>query len=210
MSEQKFFKYQFNKLNELDNFFVNKTNKDTYDIIINSNMNEHIFLLGPDKSGKTHLLNIWVKKNNAIKYNNNFQEIISSNQNVAIDNIFETIIEEEIFHIINHCNNTKLKILSTSNIDLMNFKFNLKDLYSRMRTFYHLKINDPDEEMCKIILTKLLYERQVIVKNNEIFDFIFNRVKRTYKELYLIIEKLDNLSLEKKRQLTIPLIKEIL
>ena len=41
-------------------------------------------------------------------------------------------------------------------------------------------------------------------------DYIFVRVNRTYYDIYLIVEKLDKLSLEKKRQLTLPLIKEIL
>ena len=64
--------------------------------------------------------------------------------------------------------------------------------------------------MCKIFLTKLFYEKQIIIKNKEIFDYIFLRVNRTYYDIYIIVEKLDKLSLEKKRQLTIPLIKEIL
>ena len=39
--------------------------------------------------------------------------------------------------------------------------------------------------MCKIIMTKLFYEKQIIVKNKDIFDFILNRITRTYKNLYL-------------------------
>ena len=64
--------------------------------------------------------------------------------------------------------------------------------------------------MCKMLMTKLFSDKQIIIKNKEIFDFIFNRVNRTYNDIYKFIEKIDSLSLEKKRQLTIPLIKEIL
>ena len=39
---------------------------------------------------------------------------------------------------------------------------------------------------------------------------IFVRANRTYYDIYLLVEKIDKLSLEKKRELTIPLIKEIL
>ena len=59
-------------------------------------------------------------------------------------------------------------------------------------------------------MTKLFYEKQIIIKNNEIFDYIFNRVTRTYENIYYLVQKIDSLSLEKKRQLTIPLLKEIL
>ena len=64
--------------------------------------------------------------------------------------------------------------------------------------------------MIKIIFTKLLIEKQFIIKNPEIFEFLINRIERSYQSIYNLVDKLDKLSLEKKRQLTIPLIKEIL
>ena len=60
------------------------------------------------------------------------------------------------------------------------------------------------------ILTKLLIEKQFIINKNDIFEFILRRVNRSYQGIHDIVNKLDILSLEKKRQLTIPLIKEIL
>ena len=64
--------------------------------------------------------------------------------------------------------------------------------------------------MIKIILTKLLIEKQFIIKNPEIFEFLVKRIERSYQSIYNLVDKLDKLSLEKKRQLTIPLIKEII
>ena len=75
---------------------------------------------------------------------------------------------------------------------------------------YLLEINNPDDEMLLTILTKLLLDKQFIINSNDIFDYILRRVDRSYKGIYDIVDKLDILSLEKKRQLTIPLIKEIL
>ena len=59
-------------------------------------------------------------------------------------------------------------------------------------------------------VTKLLVDKQFIVNSNEILDYILRRVDRSYQAINEIVTKLDVLSLEKKRQLTIPLIKEIL
>ena len=87
MTSQKYFDYKFSVNKEEDNFFINKTNQDAFQTIINHNLNENIFLFGPKKSGKTHLINIWKKKNNAIIYNNNFSDIIKLNSNIAIDDI---------------------------------------------------------------------------------------------------------------------------
>jgi len=210
MSVQSFFNYQFNNKNDKDNFFVNNTNLNAYNLLIDNNFDQNIFLFGPIKSGKSHLLKMWKEKNEAIILDNNFNEIINLKKNIAIDNIFNNKSEEEIFHIINHCKTFNLKILATSSIELINYNYLLPDFISRLKSFYHIKINEPDEEMCKIILTKFFYEKQIIVKNKEIFDYIFVRVNRTYYDIYLLVEKIDKLSLEKKRELTIPLIKEIL
>ena len=74
----------------------------------------------------------------------------------------------------------------------------------------NLEINQPNDEMLLNILTKLLVEKQFIITSNDIFEYILRRVDRTYEGINNIVNKLDILSLEKKRQLTIPLIKEIL
>ena len=211
MNIQTSFNYHLTENKDKENFFVNTTNKIAYNIIINNSFAQNLILYGENKSGKSHLINIWMKLNNAILFdNNNFDKIINNKNNVAIDDLTSISSEEEIFHIINHCKSYELKILATSSIDLNNHTFIFQDLLSRLRAFYHTKINNPDEEMCKIILTKFFYEKQIIVKNKEIFDFIFKRISRTYFDIYQIVEKIDKLSLEKKRQLTIPLIKEIL
>ena len=57
-------------------FFVNKTNYYAFNALIN---NETIcsFLYGPKKSGKTSLARIWLKKNNAIQYNNNNELLLN-------------------------------------------------------------------------------------------------------------------------------------
>jgi len=60
------------------------------------------------------------------------------------------------------------------------------------------------------ILTKLLIDRQFIINTNDIFNFIIRRIDRSYESVYNTVDKLDILSIEKKRQLTIPLIKEII
>jgi len=210
MNFQQYFNYQFIEKKDENNYFVNETNRDAFDVITDNNFDQNIFLFAPKKSGKSHLINIWKEKNNALIFYKNFSKIIKSNNNVAVDDTLLSRSEEELFHIINHCKLFNLKIFLTSSVDLNNLNFKLKDLYSRLRSFYYLKINMPNDEMCKMYMTKLFLEKQIIIKNKEIFDYIFNRVNRTYIDIYSVVEKIDNLSLEKKRQLTIPLIREIL
>ena len=210
MSYQNFFNYQFLSKKDNENYFVNETNQKAYDLTVLEDFNQNIFLFGPKKSGKSHLSLIWKDKNNAISYNNNFSEIIEIKKNIVVDDFLGITSEEILFHLINHCKLHNLKMYFTSSININTYNFKLKDLYSRLREFYYLDIKTPNDEMCKMLMVKLFSDKQIIIKNKEIFDFIFKRLNRTYLDIYIFVEKLDRLSLEKKRQLTIPLIKEII
>ena len=88
--------------------------------------------------------------------------------------------------------------------------FLLKDLVSRLKTFNLLRINLPDDDLIINLIIKLLHDKQIIIKNKEIFHYILKRIERSYEEIFLLIENIDKLSLEKKRELTIPLIKKLL
>ncbi len=209
MIRQKSFNYNFsNDENEL-NFFVNKTNFYAFNALINQD-SRFSFLYGPKKSGKSHLSQIWLKKNSAIKYENKFYDLIlNENKNILIDNIL-LFDEEKIFHIVNNCFLNNIKILITSNNKINEIIFKYNDLSSRLKTFSILEIKQPNDEMLLTILTKLLIEKQFIINSKDIFEYILRRVDRSYNSINEIVDKLDILSLEKKRQLTIPLIKEIL
>ena len=210
MSNQKSFNYQFSSNKNHENFFVNQTNQKAYDMTVIDNFDQNIFLFGPKKSGKSHLANLWKRINNAIMYNQNLSSIIKNKQNIVVDDFLGISSEENLFHLINHCKLNNLKMYFTSSINIQTYKFKFKDLYSRLREFYFIEIKTPDDEMCKMLMMKLFTDKQIIIKNKKIFEFIFKRVRRTHLELYNFVEKLDKLSLEKKRQLTIPLIKEII
>jgi len=209
--EQSYINYNFKTTYSIDDFYVSSSNKNAYDCIIYDNIeNNNFFLFGPNKSGKTHLGLIWKNIHLAISYNNNLEEILDQKKNVFIDNFLDKINEENIFHIINHCQLLNLKILLTSNIDFLKYDFKLLDLLSRLKTFYLLKINLPDDELIVNLLIKLLHDKQIIIKNPDIFQFIIKRIKRSFEDIFLFAENIDKLSLKKKRELTIPLIKELL
>ena len=210
MNKQKYFDFQTESDFDINSFFVNHTNKDAYNLITNTNFNGNIILVGPKKSGKTHLSKIWQVNNNAFKYSNNLHKIISENQNVLIDDLFDKINEENLFHLINYCNEKKLKILATSSIDLFEYKFILPDLLSRLKTFSYVYIKNPDDEIMVNLLTKLLIEKQFIIKNKDIFSFLLKRINRTYEDVYNLVKQMDKISLEKKQQLTISSIKELI
>ena len=209
--EQSYFNYNLKPGLAIDDFFVSTSNKKAYNFILNKKIdNQKILLIGPNKSGKTHLGKIWQKNNNAVSYENNFEIILNYKKNIFIDDFLKNINEEQIFHLINHCSINKLTILLTSNKEVFEHNFLLKDLVSRLKTFNLLRINLPDDDLIINLIIKLLHDKQIIIKNEEIFHYILKRIERSYEEIFLLIENIDKLSLKKKRELTIPLIKKLL
>jgi len=209
--EQSYFNYNLKPGLAIDDFFVSTSNKKAYNFILNKKIdNQKILLIGPNKSGKTHLGKIWQKNNNAVSYENNFEIILNYKKNIFIDDFLKNINEEKIFHLINHCSINKLTILLTSNKEVFEHNFLLKDLVSRLKTFNLLRIDLPDDDLIINLIIKLLHDKQIIIKNEEIFHYILKRIERSYEEIFLLIENIDKLSLKKKRELTIPLIKKLL
>ena len=209
--EQSYFNYNLKPGLAIDDFFVSTSNKKAYNFILNKKIdNQKILLIGPNKSGKTHLGKIWQKNNNAVFYENNFEIILNYKKNIFIDDFLKNINEEQIFHLINHCSINKLTILLTSNKEVFEHNFLLKDLVSRLKTFNLLRIDLPDDDLIINLIIKLLHDKQIIIKNEEIFHYILKRIERSYEDIFLLIENIDKLSLEKKRELTIPLIKKLL
>ena len=210
--KQKIFNFDISSKNTLDDFYVSNSNKEAYNFVFNNNHQfKYSIIYGPTKSGKTHLGNIWLKKNNALMLKNiNTFNDLNFNQNIFIDNFTENLNEENLFHIINHCNNNSLKILLSTNLYLYEYNFLLNDLLSRLKTFNFFEIKLPDDDLLINIILKLFNDRQIIVNNIELIPFILKRINRTYKSIHDLIDNIDKLTLEKKRELTIPLVKELI
>ena len=211
LMKQFFFNYSLYPNFSINDFFVGNANLEAFNILIKDNsINDKIILIGPQKSGKTHLSIIWQEKYNALKYNQNLNKIIENKNNILIDDLFHKINEEEIFHIINHCHFHNLKILITSSQQVNNYHFKLHDLSSRLKTFFNIKINLPDDELLINLMIKLFHDKQIIIKNPELFNYIINRVGRSYEKVFNLIDKIDKFLLQKNKQLTIPIIKELI
>ncbi len=210
--KQKFFNFEISSQLNIEDFYVTNSNKEAYNYIVNNQSQfQNTIIYGPKKSGKSHLGQIWKKIFNAIEYDfNNYELILNNNNNILIDNLFNQINEEYLFHVINHCFNHNTKILILADELYFNYNFKLKDLISRLKSLHFIKIDQPDDELIVNLINKLLHDRQIIINNSEIFTYILKRINRTYEDIYLFVKKTDNLLLEKKRELTIPLIKELL
>ena len=171
-------------------------------------------IYGEKFSGKTHLVNIFLNKNNGIKVNESEinQDIFKKfklYENIVIDD-YKNICEEEImyslFNLVDQ-DNKYLIINSLNPINNINFKLN--DLTSRSKNCLFAKIENPDDDLMFAIVLKSFSDRQIQI-DKKLIDFIIKRIDRSYGKIADFIYKVDELSLKKKKAIDFKIIKEIL
>ncbi|MEE2667991.1 MAG: DnaA/Hda family protein [Pseudomonadota bacterium] len=205
---------------EREDFMVTKSNLEALSFIdefIKSNQRIGL-LVGPPGSGKSHLIKIFMNsietrlsKIITLPSNNLFNEF-EKNEFTIIEDIHNINIkfsEEDLLHAINISKETKRSLIMTSRIPISRFEIRLTDLRSRLESISVAIIEEPDDELMKSIILKMLRDRQLMV-NPPIIEFLMKRLERTYLEINRTINLIDKHALEKGKKVSISLIREIL
>jgi len=199
-----------------DDFYVSKSNKNIYDLLNSWPAWEKKFLNinGEKYSGKTHLLNIFIKKFNGIKFDaNSFTnedlKKIKIHENIILEDLDEKVNEKLIYSLLNIIDIDNKFIVITSNKPIVEINFSLNDLKSRMKNFILQKIEKPDDDLMFAMILKNLSDRQILI-DKKLINFIIKRIDRSYGKIFNFIYKVDELSLKKKKPIDFKLIKEVL
>ena len=203
-----------------EDFMVTKSNLEALafiDEFIKSNQRIGL-LVGSPGSGKSHLIKIFMNsietrlsKIITLPSNNLFNEF-EKNEFTIIEDIHNINIkfsEEDLLHAINISKETKRSLIMTSRIPISRFEIRLTDLRSRLESISVAIIEEPDDELMKSIILKMLRDRQLMV-NPAIIEFLMKRLERTYLEINRTINLIDKHALEKGKKVSISLIREIL
>ncbi len=193
-------------------FFVNSTNKKAVDLVSlwPDWHNKAAIIYGENKSGKSHLGNIWMQKSNAvlIDIKNNNIDNNSIGRNYLIDNFSQLKPEQEnvILDVFNEClfNNNYILFLC-SNSKEINFMF--KDLESRFNSIMSTAIEKPDDQIIEVIINKYFSDHQLLI-SNDVIKYLSGRAVRNYNDLFKLLEEINNLSLKNKKKITIPFLRE--
>ena len=199
-----------------DDFYVSKSNKDIYDLLNTWPAWEKKFLNinGEKYSGKTHLLNIFIKKFKGIKFDaNSFTnedlKKIKVYENIILEDLDEKVNEKLIYSLLNIIDIDNKFIIITSDKPIVEINFSLNDLKSRMKNFILQKIEKPDDDLMFAMILKNLSDRQIQI-DKKLINFIIKRIDRSYGKIFNFIYKVDQLSLKKKKPIDFKLIKEVL
>jgi chromosomal replication initiation ATPase DnaA len=199
-----------------DDFYVSKSNKNIFDLLNNWPRWEKNFLniIGDKCSGKTHLVNIFIKKFKGIKLNakllsNEDLSKIKIHENIILEDLDEKVDEKLIYTLFNIIDLNNKFIIVTSYIPIVEINFSLIDLRSRTNNFLLQKIEKPDDDLMFALILKNLSDRQILI-DKKLIDFIIKRIDRSYDKIFNFIYKVDELSLKKKKPIDFKLIKEVL
>ena len=214
--DQEILKFNHDQNFKYEDFFVSKSNEHVFNFINKWPKWEKNFLniIWENFSGKTHLVNIFLKKFSGIKLNTeslnhkHLQEI-KINQNIVLENFNEKIDEKLVYSLFNLIDQDNKYLIVTSLQPIVDINFNLVDLKSRAKNFLLYNIEKPDDELMFALILKNLSDRQISL-DKKLIDFIIKRIDRSYGKIFDFIYKVDELSLKKKKPIDFKIIKEVL
>ena len=199
-----------------DDFYVGKSNYYAFELINKWPKWEKNFfnISGEKHSGKTHLINIFLKKFNGIRIesslldNENLKKI-KPYQNIVLEDLGLNIDEKLIYTLFNLIDQDNKFLIITSSIPIAEINFKLDDLRSRTKNCLLAKIENPDDELMFALILKNLSDRQITL-DKKLIDFIIKRVERSYGKIFEFIYKIDRISLKKKKSIDFKIINEAL
>ena len=228
MNKPKQLTFPWNTINKssLEGFYTSKDNLHLVSILKDKTFHDDLFIYGSKESGKTYLLqamcnsyssynksSLYIPLKKAMNYGVEIFESLENIQLICLDGIENVISkiewEKAIFNLINKTLISKSRLIITSSEDLQSLNFVLPDLESRLRKIegYELTpIQDKDILDALIYISKL---KSINLGDKEA-RYLVTYAQRNISNLVKILESLDQLSMEMKRKITIPLIKEVI
>jgi DnaA family protein len=228
MSNPKQLTFPWNKENKssFDSFYTTKLNKQLLFLLKDEALKEDLLIYGAKDSGKTYLLqalcnqfnnqgksSFFLPMKQAIELSVDILDSLENIELVCIDGI-ESLVgnkawEIGLFNLINRSFNSNNRLIFTSakNIDGMNFE--LKDLDSRLRKIQSHELHSLADDDILSALKHIANLRSIELGSKEA-QYLLTYADRNISDLVKILESLDQLSMETKRKITIPLIKEVI
>ena len=197
-------------------FYVSKSNYFAFNIINTWPKWEKNFLniCGDRYSGKSHLINIFLKKFKGLiidanSFENDHLKKIKSFENIILENFTERVDERLLYSLFNIIDQDNKYLIINSLIPVEKIDFKLSDLRSRARNFLVAHIDKPDDDLMFALILKNFSDRQIVI-DKKLIDYIIKRIDRSYGKIFEFIYKIDEVSLKKKKSIDFKIIKDAL
>ncbi|WP_026244509.1 DnaA regulatory inactivator Hda [Dasania marina] len=187
----------------------------------------YIFLCGPSGSGRSHLLQAACHHADQLGHASVYLPLdelshyppeelfagLAALPLVCLDNISHVLgnaqWEEALFHLFNQMREADNCLLIAADKAVADLAITMPDLASRLGwgAFYQLK---PLSDEQRIAVLKLRAVSRGLELSDEVAQYIYKRCQRNMEALLTTLAQLDRASLQERRKLTIPFVKEVL
>ncbi len=212
-----------------ENFLVSSANRQACNYLnseANASLEQFTFLWGNKGVGCTHLLQATCHREDARQHSvfyvplNNHHEFspeifvgLESLSLVCIDDVDSiagnTEWEYALFSLFNRLRESGTRLLIAAHTSPRSLQINLADLLSRLQSGVVFQIHSLDDTD-KIAALQLRATHRGFEITEEVASYVLQRSDRGMESLFDLLERLDQHSLETKRRITIPLVRELM
>ncbi|PNG26830.1 hypothetical protein [Methylocella silvestris] len=200
-----------------EDFFISGSNESAYQMIERwpDWPNPALILIGPPGSGKSHLGAIWAARSGATTI---AAASLVGREAAALAAAGALLIEDieaigpgqaQLFHLVNLGISRRLPLVMTARRPPGPESFDLPDLLSRLRLAPSVSIGAPDDALMRMVLVKLLMDRQLVV-DVRLVDYAALRLDYSLEAARSFIERLDREALARKSRVTRQIAAEVL
>ena len=212
----------------LDNFrFTNDELARALNTFCDMQSFDFLYLWGEEGTGKTHLLIACAEQIQQAGYRViylSLQELLQTSQPAVLQSLEQADLlclddleavaglpewEESLFHCFNRLHDAGNKLLIATRHNPANSLFQLPDLCSRLATglVYQLTaLSDQDKQQTLILQA----QSRGMIMPDEVAQYLLRHHGRDMPSLMAVLQKLDKASLEAKRRLTVPFVRQVL
>lgn len=173
----------------------------------------HLLMAACDTAEKRGLNAVYLPLREISGFSPNALDALEQYQLIALDDI-DAISgnddwEEALFHLYNRIRERDGKLLVSASSSPATLDIRLPDLASRLMWGAAYKLETLDDTGFAELLTQIGEEKGMTI-SDEIANYLINRYSRSAGGLVELMERLDAFSLEQKKKITIPLLRQLL
>ncbi|TNC71640.1 DnaA ATPase domain-containing protein [Rubellimicrobium roseum] len=198
-----------------EDFFVSDSNMDAHAMVAGGLRwpEGKLALVGPEGSGKTHLVRIWqglagAERRDARELS---PDLPAPGSMVAVEDLEALPRESEtaLFHLHNHLLATGGRLLLTSDRPPARWGVRLPDLASRMQATTVVRLEPPDDMLLEALIAKQFADRQLFPAPG-VLAFVARRIERSHAAAAAAVAALDRASLSEGRRVSLALARRVL
>ena len=162
-------------------------------------------LIGPAKSGKSHLGAIWAARSGARIAAPDTIEALAGDPDlrpVLVEDADRGIYPEQgLFHLLNHTIRSGRPVLMTARREPPEWPLRTEDARSRVRLATSLFVSAPDDALLSQLFIKLFTDRQIAVEPG-LVSYLVKRMERAPDEVVALVDVMDRIALSRGSAVT--------